>query len=267
MSPPRSISMRLASQAVAAGDRGLDHGQAVLGRREQAAALLPRLVGHHQQHPVEAEGGPGVDGRGQVPDVDGVERPPQDTQPLSHSAIDRTRRGVGSSLVPQSWTVPGPRAAGAAVPRPSSPTGPTRARSTTSSSGWPAFPPLVFAGEVRQLTSSLAEVADGQGVPAPGRRLRRVLRLVLGRHHPGQAQGHPPDGGRPDLRVGRAGGEDGADRGAVRQAPVGGHRDGRRRGAARLPGPHGQRPGARRPRPGCPTRSGCWRPTTSPPPP
>ena len=87
-------------------------------------------------------------------------------------------------------------------------------------------PPLVFAGEVRQLTSSLAEVADGQAFLLQAGdcaesfdwfsadtirdKLKVILQMAVVL----------------DLRVGRAGGEDGADRGPVRQAPVGGHGDG-----------------------------------------
>ena len=81
--------------------------------------------------------------------------------------------------------------------------GPTRARSRPRLKQLAGLPPLVFAGEARNLTAALAQVADGRGLPAPGRRLRRVLRRVLRRRHPRPAQGHPPDGGRADLLLGR----------------------------------------------------------------
>ena len=42
-----------------------------------------------------------------------------------------------------------------------------------------AYPPLVFAGEARALTTPAGQVARRRGVPAPGRRLRRVLRRLL----------------------------------------------------------------------------------------
>ncbi len=35
------------------------------------------------------------------------------------------------------------------------------------------YPPLVFAGEARNLTADLAKVVEGKSIPAPGRRLRR----------------------------------------------------------------------------------------------
>ena len=38
------------------------------------------------------------------------------------------------------------------------------------------FPPLVFAGEARKLKKRLGRGRGGQGLPAPGRRLRRKLR-------------------------------------------------------------------------------------------
>ena len=46
-----------------------------------------------------------------------------------------------------------------------------------------------------------------RGVPPAGRRLRRVLRRLHRRLHPGQAQDHPADGGGAHLRRRRAGGE------------------------------------------------------------
>ena len=82
------------------------------------------------------------------------------------------------------------------------------------------MPPLVFAGEARNLTERLGQVAGGRGLPAPGRRLRRVLRRLLGRRHPRQAQGHPADGRRAHLLRRRAGGEGRPHRRPVRQAPL-----------------------------------------------
>jgi hypothetical protein len=81
-----------------------------------------------------------------------------------------------------------------------------------------------------------------RGVSAAGRRLRRVVRRLLRRLHPRQAEGRPADGGRPHLRVGRPAGEGGADRRAVRQATVIAHRERRRPRPALVPGRHGQRP-------------------------
>ena len=86
----------------------------------------------------------------------------------------------------------------------------------------------------------------GPGLPPPGGRLRRVVRRVQRRRHPGQAQGHPPDGGGPDLRGRRPGGEGGPDRRPVRQAPRRPPPSGWATGRPGLvPGPHGQRRPAR----------------------
>ncbi len=82
----------------------------------------------------------------------------------------------------------------------------------------------------------------GAGLPAPGRRLRRVLRRLLGRPDPGQVEGHPADGGRPHLRGRRPGGEGRPHRRPVREAPV--RRRPRRVGQTELevvPRPHGER--------------------------
>ena len=81
----------------------------------------------------------------------------------------------------------------------------------------------------------------GQGVPAPGRRLRRELRRVQRRQHPRHLQGDAADGGGPDLRRQGAGGEGRPHRRPVRQAPLGRHRDRGRRGASLLPRRHHQR--------------------------
>ena len=94
----------------------------------------------------------------------------------------------------------------------------------------------------------------GPRLPAPGRRLRRVVRGLRRRQHPGQAQGHPADGGGPHLRRRGPGGQGGEDRRPVRQASLLAHRAGRRPRARGLPGPHGQRRAVRRRRP--PARSG-----------
>ncbi len=58
----------------------------------------------------------------------------------------------------------------------------------------------------------------GRRVPAAGGRLRGVVRRVLRRRHPRQAQGHPADGRRAHLRHRRADGEGRPHRRAVRQA-------------------------------------------------
>src|SRR5262249_55999314 len=79
---------------------------------------------------------------------------------------------------------------------------------------------------------------SGQVVPLAGRRLRGVVRRLLGRHHPRQAEDHPADGGRAHVQHGRAGGEGGPHRRSVREAPHRTHRDPRRSGAAVVPRRH-----------------------------
>ncbi len=59
-----------------------------------------------------------------------------------------------------------------------------------------------------------------QGLPAPGRRLCRVVRRLLCRQHQGQAEGHLADGSRAHLRLGGPCREGGPYRRAVRQAPL-----------------------------------------------
>ena len=82
------------------------------------------------------------------------------------------------------------------------------------------LPPLVFAGEARVAHRVARARRRGEGVPAAGRRLRRVVQRVLGRRHPRQAQDHPADVGRAHLRRRRPDGEGRSDRRPVRQAEV-----------------------------------------------
>ena len=104
--------------------------------------------------------------------------------------------------------------------RASSRTGPTTVELDRALKQIAGYPPLVFAGEARSLQASLAAGRRRQRVPAPGRRLRRELRGVLRRQHPGEAARHPADGGRAHVLAGRAGREGRAHRRPVRQAPV-----------------------------------------------
>ena len=62
------------------------------------------------------------------------------------------------------------------------------------------YPPLVFAGECDILRDRLAEAAPRRGLRAPGRRLRRDVRVRDRRQHPRPGQDHPADGGGADLR-------------------------------------------------------------------
>ena len=91
------------------------------------------------------------------------------------------------------------------------------------------FPPLVFAGEARNLKKALARVARRRGFPAAGRRLRRKLRRAWRRQYPRLLPRVPADGGGADLCRRLAGGEGRPHRRPVRQAALGRRRDQRRR--------------------------------------
>ena len=67
----------------------------------------------------------------------------------------------------------------------------------------------------------------GQGVPAPGRRLRGELRRVPSRQYPRHLPRPSADGGGADLCRGHAGGEGGPHRRPVRQAALRAERDAR----------------------------------------
>ena len=104
-----------------------------------------------------------------------------------------------------------------------------------------AMPPLVFAGEARQLQAALAEVAARAGVPPPGGRLRGVVPRLLAIHDPREAEDPAADGRRDDLRsstlpvvkVGRIAGQF-----ASRARP---RSSGSATSRSRLPRPHGAR--------------------------
>ncbi len=73
--------------AFGAGDGGLDHGQPVGGGRDPSTALLPGMVGHHEQDAVEVQVVADV-GRGdQMADVDRVEGPPENSQLFGGTAL------------------------------------------------------------------------------------------------------------------------------------------------------------------------------------
>ena len=88
-----------------------------------------------------------------------------------------------------------------------------------------------------------------QRLPPPGRRLRRELRRLLGRHHSGEAARHPADGDHPDVLGRRTDREGRPHRRAVREAPLGRHRADRRHRAPLVPRAHRQRPDRVRGRP------------------
>ena len=81
-----------------------------------------------------------------------------------------------------------------------------------------------------------------QRIPAAGRRLRRELRRLLRRHHPGEAAGHPADGDHPHVLGRRADREGRSHRRSVRQASVVRHGTDRRHRDPVVPRTHRQRP-------------------------
>ena len=67
---------------VDAVDRRRDQRKPVDGRRDDGAALLPRIPGDHHEHSIQPEGGAGVDRGHDVAHVHWVERAPEDTDSL-----------------------------------------------------------------------------------------------------------------------------------------------------------------------------------------
>ena len=123
----------------------------------------------------------------------------------------------------------------------SSRNGPTPARVEQVVDELRRMPPLVFAGEARSLSASLARVSRRRRLLAPRGRLCGVVRRVLGRQHPRQAQGHPADVGRADVQHRRTDREDRPHRRSVREAALVAHREARRHGVAVVLRRHRQR--------------------------
>ena len=120
-------------------------------------------------------------------------------------------------------------------------------------------PPLVFAGEARALLVALGEVCEGTRVPAPGRRLRRVVPRRLGAGDSRAPEGVAADVRRPHIRGDAPGREGGEDRWAVREV------SGRRRPRSPMApsccrsAVTSSTPTSPRPRRAYPTRSGSCR--------
>jgi 3-deoxy-7-phosphoheptulonate synthase len=87
------------------------------------------------------------------------------------------------------------------------------------------FPPLVFAGEARRLTSALADVAEGRGFLLQGGDCAESFRRARGRQHPRLLPRLPADGRCADLRRPAAGGQGWPHRRPVRQAALVQHRE------------------------------------------
>lgn len=82
--------------ALDALERGLDHREAEPGRSQRAAPFLPGIARHHDEHAGEIELVPSR-GRGrEMGDVNGVERAPQDAEPLH--PLECTRRPCERSV-------------------------------------------------------------------------------------------------------------------------------------------------------------------------
>ena len=115
------------------------------------------------------------------------------------------------------------------------------------------MPPLVFAGEARNLQAALAEVAAGRGFLLQAGDCAESFGDFSAVSIREKLEDHAADGRRAHLRRDAAGRQGGPDRGPVRQAPLLAGRAGRRGGAAELPRPHGARrrahPGRAHPRP------------------
>ena len=182
-------------------------------------------------------------------------------------ALGRELSGAPSRLHWTTWpssTRPGRRRRGGTREALQQPEWPDDARSQARrASGCSALPPLVFAGEARAAAGVARRGRRRPRVPAPGRRLRRVVPRLHGGRDPREAEDPAPDGGRAHLRRGAAGAEGRADRRASSRSRA------RRRSSASATS--SCRPSAgtwstttrRPPRRACPTRSGCCRPTTS----
>ena len=123
------------------------------------------------------------------------------------------------------------------------PTIPTRPLLADVEAKLATFPPLVFAGEARQLKKALGRRGRGRWLPAPGRRLRRKLPGASRRQHPRFLPRVPADGGGADVCRRLAGGEGRPHRRPVRQAALLADREEGRRGAAELSRRHHQRLG------------------------
>jgi 3-deoxy-7-phosphoheptulonate synthase len=103
------------------------------------------------------------------------------------------------------------------------------------------FPPLVFAGEARRLTSALADVAEGRGFLLQGGDCAESFRRARGRQHPRLLPRLPADGRCADLWRPAAGGQGRPHCRPVRQAAFVQYREAGRRRAAELPRRHHQR--------------------------
>ena len=97
--PPRSSSIRDASSPGVVGQRSHDHRIPVLSRGDRAILLLPGLVGHDHEDPVELQRATGLLGDPEMTDMDRVEGPAQNADPLGdprHDQVSVRRATTGA---------------------------------------------------------------------------------------------------------------------------------------------------------------------------
>ena len=80
-------------------DGGGDQGEPISGRRDDLAALLPRVTGDDHEHPVQPEGGTRVGRRHDVADVHRVERATEDTDSLDPGSLRATAPNDGAKTM------------------------------------------------------------------------------------------------------------------------------------------------------------------------
>ena len=104
-----------------------------------------------------------------------------------------------------------------------------------------ASPPLVFAGEARELRASLERVQEGRAFLLQAGDCVESFNELSTVEDPREAEDPAADVGRADVRRDAARGEGRPDSGPVHQAALGADRAHRRRRAAVVPRPHGER--------------------------
>ena len=104
-----------------------------------------------------------------------------------------------------------------------------------------SYPPLVFAGEVRNLKARLAEVSKGRVVPLARRGLRREFWRIRCQHPARHLSGAVADGGRADTWNQASRGQGWTCRRAVRETAIFARREARRGRASGLPWRYHQR--------------------------
>ena len=100
--PARLDLQRTCLQPGHVGDSGGHHRQAIERRSDRPTSLLlPRHVGDHQDHDVEIEGMAHVHRSHEVSHVRGIERPPEQPNPVSGRFGIPQRHGAGFYWSPE----------------------------------------------------------------------------------------------------------------------------------------------------------------------